>query len=388
MINIKDITVTSSKHNIHNISINFSPDTTLKLKIGQVLSGMVLKAINSSNAIVKFNEIEVMANTTKELTDGEPILVKIESLYPQVVMRLLESDSFLQDNKLVSMLKRLPVQKIDIGRLMENLTQIISKNFPDTGSAPEFVKRLRDLVKNFSMRLEEDIQSDSVKNMIRRSGIFYENKMLKLLLLDKGAVREFMRDMRDDMKGQLFMLLKELESVRDKNHTTRGIGIKNPDDIKDLEIGLRNLIRSIESHQAVNGIAHKLNNSFIFQIPYLMNDEVRTLRLYIRDQRHGKGKGKSKEEYYLVLILDLTNTGKLRINVNVRDKNMHCLIHVGKEKLAMFFNKYIPDLVKRLSADDIHATVECTVVKREFLAEEPMQEFFNVYNFQLVDTTV
>ena len=162
---------------------------------------------------------------------------------------------------------------------------------------------------------------------------------------------------------------------------------------KELEKGLKNLINNIESQQSVNILAQsdsKINpeqKNFIFQIPYIIQNEFKTIKFYLKNNKQGKGEEKSKEEYSLVFILDMVNTGMLRINVNIKDENVHCNINTEKEKVASFFKQFVPDLTKQLSSIGLKATVECSVARKEYISKEPIHDFLNVGNFQLLDIT-
>ena len=379
MVNIKGIPVSISNPAIKDISIKFTTDTVLNLKIGQILSGEVVNTIDSNNAIVRFNEFEVLANTTRELTNGEPLTVKVESLNPQVIMRLIETDS-LPEDKLLSILKRLPIQKVDFGKSIENLIKTISNNISNSNFKSEPLLKFIEALFNFPIKLSEDTKPEDVKKIIKDSGIFYENKILKLL--ETGLSKESINELNNDIKNKLMLFIKDYMPTSDNLKIN-----------KELEKGLKNLINNIESQQSVNILAQsdsKINpeqKNFIFQIPYIIQNEFKTIKFYLKNNKQGKGEEKSKEEYSLVFILDMVNTGMLRINVNIKDENVHCNINTEKEKVASFIRQSMPDLVKRLSLIGLKATVECSVVRKEYISKEPIHEFLNVGNFQLLDIT-
>ena len=379
MVNIKGIPVSISNPAIKDISIKFTTDTVLNLKIGQILSGEVVNTIDSNNAIVRFNEFEVLANTTRELTNGEPLTVKVESLNPQVIMRLIETDS-LPEDKLLSILKRLPIQKVDFGKSIENLIKTISNNISDSDFKPEPLLKFKEALFNFPIKLSEDTKPEDVKKIIKDSGIFYENKILKLL--ETGLSKESIKELNNDIKNKLMLFIKDYMPTSDNLKIN-----------KELEKGLKNLINNIESQQSVNILAQsdsKINpeqKNFIFQIPYIIQNEFKTIKFYLKNNKQGKGEEKSKEEYSLVFILDMVNTGMLRINVNIKDENVHCNINTEKEKVASFFKQFVPDLTKQLSSIGLKATVECSVARKEYISKEPIHDFLNVGNFQLLDIT-
>lgn len=393
MVNIKGIFDALSKPVANDISIKITPDAALELKIGQILSGEVVKTIDSNNALVRFGEFEILANTAKTLIAGEPLVVKVESLSPQIVMRLLESD-ILAEDKLLSLLKKLPIQKIDIGRSIEDIGRIIA-NLSDQEDAPEIITRFKEVLSSIPLKPEERLTPKDVKRTIHDLGGFYENKIFKMAE-GREITKESAKELRGDIKGQLLMLLEEMESakeiVKDKvnphtlttEHSQQGVGV-NPKIAKELEAGLKNLLSSIESHQAANSLSQKHDNSFMLQIPYLAQGGFKTLKLYIKDKGEGKEKGRQKEEYNLVFILDMANTGMLRIDVSVNDKNVHCRLNVENENVALFFRQFLPDLVKGLSNGDINATAECTIARKEFIMEEPVREFLKAGSFRLVD---
>jgi len=379
MVNIKGIPVSISNPAIKDISIKFTTDTVLNLKIGQILSGEVVNTIDSNNAIVRFNEFEVLANTTRELTNGEPLTVKVESLNPQVIMRLIETDS-LPEDKLLSILKRLPIQKVDFGKSIENLIKTISNNISDSDFKPEPLLKFKEALFNFPIKLSEDTKPEDVKKIIKDSGIFYENKILKLL--ETGLSKESINELNNDIKNKLMLFIKDYMPTSDNLKIN-----------KELEKGLKNLINNIESQQSVNILAQsdsKINpeqKNFIFQIPYIIQNEFKTIKFYLKNNKQGKGEEKSKEEYSLVFILDMANTGMLRINVNMKDKNVYCHINTEKENVASFFKQFVPDLTKQLSSIGLKATVECSVARKEYISKEPIHDFLNVGNFQLLDIT-
>lgn len=380
MVNIKGIPVSISNPAIKDISIKFTTDTVLNLKIGQILSGEVVNTIDSNNAIVRFNEFEVLANTTKELTNGEPLTVKVERLNPQVIMRLIETDSIPED-KLLSILKRLPIQKTDFGMSIENLIKTISNNISDSNLKSEPLLKFKEALLNFPIKLSEDIKPEDIRKIVKDSGIFYENKILQQL--DAGLSKESIKELNNDIKNKLMFIIKDTILTND-----------NIKDNKELERGVKNLINNIESHQSVNILAQsdsKINpeqKSFIFQIPYIIQNEFKTIKFYLKNKKQGKGEEKLKEEYSLVFILDMVNTGMLRINVNIKDKNVYCQINTEKEKVASFFKQFVPDLTKQLSSIGLNVTVECSVVSKEYISKEPAHEFLNAGNFQLLDITV
>ncbi len=377
MVNIKGIPASISNPAIKDISLKFTTDAVLNLKIGQILSGEVVNTIDSNNAIVRFNEFEVLANTTKELTNGEPLTVKVESLNPQVIMRLIEADS-LPEDKLISILKRLPIQKADFGKSIENLIKTISNNISDSNFKSEPLLKFKEALFNFPIKLSEDTKPEDIRKIIKDSGIFYENKILKLL--ETGLSKESIKELNNDIKNNLMLFIKDYMSTSDNLKIN-----------KELEKGLKNLINNIESQQSVNILAQsdsKINpeqKNFIFQIPYIIQNEFKTIKFYLKNNKQGKGEEKSKEEYSLVFILDMSNTGMLRINVNIKNKNVYCNINTEKEKVASFLRQSMPDLVKRLSLIGLKATVECSVATKEYISKEPIHEFFNVGNFQLLD---
>ena len=379
MVNIKGIPVSISNPAIKDISIKFTTDTVLNLKIGQILSGEVVNTIDSNNAIVRFNEFEVLANTTRELTNGEPLTVKVESLNPQVIMRLIEADS-LPEDKLLSILKRLPIQKVDFGKSIENLIKTISNNISDSDFKPEPLLKFKEALFNFPIKLSEDIKPEDIRKIIKDSGIFYEDKILKLL--ETGLSKESINELNNDIKNKLMLFIKDYMPTSDNLKIN-----------KELEKGLKNLINNIESQQSVNILAQsdsKINpeqKNFIFQIPYIIQNEFKTIKFYLKNNKQGKGEEKSKEEYSLVFILDMVNTGMLRINVNIKDENVHCNINTEKEKVASFFKQFVPDLTKQLSSIGLKATVECSVARKEYISKEPIHDFLNVGNFQLLDIT-
>ncbi len=379
MVNIKGIPVSISNPPIKDISIKFTTNTVLNLKIGQILSGEVVNTIDSNNAIVRFNEFEVLANTTKELTNGETLTVKVESLNPQVIMRLIEADS-LPEDKLLSILKRLPIQKADFGKSIENLIKTISNTISDSDFESEPLLKFKEALFNFPIKLSDDIKPEDIKKIIKDSGIFYEDKILKLL--ETGLSKESIKELNNDIKNKLMLFIKDSIPTNDNLKIN-----------KELEKGLKNLISNIETHQSVNILAQsdsKINpeqKNFIFQIPYIIQNEFKTINFYLKNKKQGKGEEKLKEEYSLVFILDMINTGMLRINVNIKDKNVYCHINTEKEKVASFFKQFAPDLTKQLSSIGLNATVECSVVRKEYISKEPAHEFLNAGNFQLLDIT-
>jgi len=373
LVNIKGILNSLSNSAIKDISLKFPTESSLNFKIGQVISGEVLKVIDNSSAFVRLNEFEVLANTTKGLTNGEHLTVQVESLTPQIIMRLIGADLLLED-KLISLLKRLPVQQVNFGKSIENLIKSISN------SKSESMLKFKEVLLNFPLKLSQDIKAEDIRKAIKDSGIFYEKKFLKLI--ETGSSKESIKELNHDIKNQLMSFIKEFELNND--NTKKNI---------DIITGAKRLINSIESHQSANILTQsdsKINleqKGFIFQIPYLIQNEFKTIKFFLKNKKGGKGEEKLKEEYSLVFILDMINTGMLRINVSIKGKNVYCNINTEKEKVASFLRQSIPDLVKQLSLIGLNATVECSVARKEYISKEPIHDFLNVGNFQLLDIT-
>lgn len=427
----------------------FIPDTSgckaahhsLKLSVGEIISGMVLESFGDQKVLISIKGQKIPAHTRAPMTAGEKITFKVEKIAPHIILSLMqkgEPEKTNTENMLSPLLRASIPQKVDMDVLLNDVIAHMSDKDLHMESilGKELFHRLKKGINSFIYTGGK--KTEFFKELVSRSGLVFETKFTDFLNGDVSE-RTFIEEVRKDIKGILLESARVVEEQVEIKDTLKDLTVTEKkvvnnrgrftdiikEDIKkiifesakiaeeqtrtqniskDAETANKNkldkilrtvkqFIDNIEIDQIVNYIAKEERGAFHLQIPFVNGDSVDIARLYIYKRvDDGEGKDKSasikKDNYYLVFFLDMKRIGDIRVDVYINKSMVNCIFIVENRETAEFIKGYSSDLIEGLQSADFSPSAAVEVIKDMKKTEEIFKRDFNLNDTGMLDLVV
>lgn len=325
------------------LKANAANSTSLFTK-GEILEAKVIRSFGPHGALVRIRGIDMLAATAKSFAAGESILVKIESLEPQLVVSLLLNDTPLQE-RTAGLLRLYLPSSSGIGSMLgelETLVAGLSKNLLENSGIEKVMAELKNIVMRYTGKS---------KNILALLGLFHESE-----LMYKDVPTQ-------NLKRSLLILKQTLEKFL----------MENPARRRALSV-VTKALQNIELRQLMNLSDTQEYKSW--QLPYWNGQNLSTARLYVkRDGTRGKaGKDWRKEAIRLTLMLEMSRIGPLRAEITSLRERIEGIIYLSTDEAVNKVEKQLPELTASLKALGCSAGFHVHRASIDFLTEEVLGE--------------
>lgn len=220
------------------------------------------------------------------------------------------------------------------------------------------VKKIKDLISSFTLRPEQPFDESTVKNLVRDSGLMWENKLKDLavgLPEKKGALtqEQTVKLIENDVKG---LALKGM-NLED--------GVKH-----NVSETLKTFTESLEKMQVLNSQSSDESGKYLLPLPYVHNGQIRFGQLLIDLDRKQSKEGEGKDRIIRVaFILDMSRLGPIQAGVSLYKKSMSGEFLVGNAEVKSLVDEALPGLVDELAQKGYTVKkMECRLSDPETLA--------------------
>ena len=220
------------------------------------------------------------------------------------------------------------------------------------------VKKIKDLISSFTLRSEQPFDESTVKNLVRDSGLMWENKLKDLavgLPEKKGAFtqEQAVKLIENDVKG---LALKGM-NLED--------GVKH-----NVSETLKTFTESLEKMQVLNSQSSDDSGKYLLPLPYVHNGQIRFGQLLIDLDRKQSKEGEEKDRIIRVaFILDMSRLGPIQAGVSLYKKSMSGEFLVGNAEVKSLVDEALPVLVDELAQKGYTVKkMECRLSDPETLA--------------------
>jgi hypothetical protein len=269
------------------------PKGAARFYSGDNFRGKVIGHLENNRVIISINNKTLLAKTQLPVSKGKIYHFTVESVQPDVVLKVLDT---------VSVRSSMPLQLRDANRsLREQVYRILqeirmSPQIKGLGNDPsKHAKMLELILSRLVYKGPQRGGAQWVKRCLLASGLFWENKIVR------AGVRKTERQIRElascDLKGSLFSLL---QTIQKKDGGTS--------DMDHLQARINKAILLIEKEQ--------------LQILSSLKGAWGWLWCIAGSEEHGlKGgelwgrKGEENDGYQLSLRLDFTRLGKVEVRL-------------------------------------------------------------------------
>jgi len=318
------------------------------LTVGDRLQGEVTRKLGGGRILLLLEGVQVEAKATMSLKSGQKINVQVESLKPQVMLRLLtssaQSDSEKNTSQYLKIFRSNPQAAADLFR--SGVTILKPDNL-----ATLFNSQIRDQAQSLDQLIHSLIFSDKtaknplfVRDFIHRSGLILEN------ILSRNPTKGDSSPLSGavNLKSAFMKLAADIQ---------RGIAIR-PDIPEQERQAIMRLadyaeksVRTLETQQVINTMIRENENRFMLQIPFALPRDTVMQDIFIEIDGSGGGKDSDGERpFRIVFFLLLDALGEMIIDVSIKGQELMADLSCQREDIASLVRNHIGDLQENLES--------------------------------------
>jgi hypothetical protein len=333
---------------------NLSPDkasgvgksvsTILPLSIGQIVEAVIVEKTGPSKFVLTTKDHRFLADTDLPLIKGEKLMVRVEQLNPQIILRAVnrQEASSLIVNEYTNTYRSNPDALKDMFSIGRDV--ISQKSLMDL--LPEKAREsIRNIIKIMDASVFSQISLKNplfVKDYVSNLGLLMENSLRKMVQ-EKGENGNL--KLGETLKGFLMKLSEELRPQ------LTGDNIACKEDVQkvaQLAKFTEASIKTIESQQIIN-VSYKSNDvNYVLQIPILFPEEIRTGDLFIEKEKDGEG-GNAEDRYHVVMFLNMDALGEMMVDASLTGNKLGCVFKFDDSEAKVFCSAFLGDFENAVS---------------------------------------
>jgi hypothetical protein len=362
------------------LQATLSFDPAEKFQEGAILRGTVLRSIGDRSFLVRLGGLDLIGFSSQALKPGETITLRVDQLRPEFTVTLFR-DNVGIDEKSASLLRLLLPAKQDLAGLLQRLISLFQR-MPEGDLSRNSEQALKTVLEYMALKMFGKATPESIRSFLQNSGIFYESALARILS-EGGGGRELKHLLQSDVKAQLLRLEADLEAEITRAESA---GRSVPDGVKALLKEIRGFVQNIELNQLLNSLSKKEGGTFFFQIPFIEGQEVRSARIYIREEGSGKGKPKDakSKSHSVTLMVELSSLGPVRADLTLSHRKVSGTVSFRSEEIRRLAEAELPSLVAALRDLGVEAEFSAAVKEMNFLTERledlPAEKERNIVN--------
>jgi len=285
------------------------------LKVGDRLEAQVARKLGEGKVLVFLNGAPVEADATIPLQIGQKIHVQVESLKPQILLRLVTTDAAGEQGKIADYLKAFRSDPYAFfGLFKEGGTLFNADNLKALSNSllRSQSQSLGQMIRTLIFSTETVENPLFIRDFVSRSGLLLERTLgrslkegapvggdnLKGALIRFGmGIREWLAT-RPDIPEEEFKTLVRLAEYTDRS------------------------VHTLETQQVLNVLSRDQDNRFMVQIPFAFPQSLSMQDIFIEfggSQRAETGEG---SPFRIVFFLNLDILGEMMIDVGIRGQEL------------------------------------------------------------------
>jgi hypothetical protein len=315
------------------------------ISIGEVLEAGVIEKIDNQKMLITLKGVSMQADSEVHLNAGDKIQVKVETLHPQLVLRVMES-GYSEESNLADYLRW---HRSNPEALSHMVTEAMRQfNSADLGKLLRYLPG-EDLQKIFTMLKSllystETSDSNFLRDYLSKLGLTMESQLRDVV---EGRSNIGDGDLQaENLKSQLTELSSDLHSLLMNDDSLEG---EERRVLASLSKYVDSSIKTIESQQIINVILQEAENKYLFQIPFVFPDGVRKGDIFVEYDRHSKKEG-DKGQYRIIFFLNMDVLGDMIIDAELKGDKIDCVVKCVDRNVCEFISSFMEELRESLFA--------------------------------------
>jgi len=349
-----------------------SVSTVLPLSVGQIVEAIVAEKAGPSRFVLTTKDNSFLANSDLPLSKGEKLMVRVEQLTPQIVLRAInrQEASSLIVTEYTSTYRSNPDALKDMFTIGKDILN--QKSLMDL--LPEKAKEsIRSIIKIMDASVFSTATMKNplfVKDYVSNLGLLLESNLRKMIQ-EKGENSN--PKSVETLKGLLMKLSEELKPQLIAENIA---GKENAQKVAQLAKFTETAIKTIESQQMIN-VSYKVNDAnYVLQIPIFFPEGIKTGELFVEAEKEGEG-GSAGKKYRVVMFLRMDALGEIMVDASLAGNKLGCVFKFDDPEAKEFFSAFVGDLEKAVSL----LGYECNSIK--CISLEALKETRECYRREL-----
>ncbi len=295
---------------------------------GETLTVRVLEKIDANQYLLSVKDASIAAKSEIPLKPGDTLQVKVQSLQPQIILSLTDTQKQSADAKINERLLQWRVHPDALPQLLSKLAEVAEQLKPGRLPLALSQKEMDGLIKLFGQIVFSSKTKTHplfVKDFVAQTGLMLE-KELATLVLQKAAGGLSLP--ADNLKTSLLKLSEALgEVLKDVTKFDASVMTK----LLNLSSFASEALKTFEARQAVNVVYQQNENGLYLQIPMALGDAFRQMDVFITpDDKNAEG-AKKFASCAIRIFLDMDYLGELAIEAGIREGRIRCVIQCESE---------------------------------------------------------
>ncbi|MGA2331501.1 MAG: hypothetical protein ABSG75_07060 [Syntrophales bacterium] len=309
------------------------------ISIGEILEAGVIEKIDDQKMLITLKGISMQADSEVRLNAGDRIQVKVETLQPQLVLRIMEG-GYSEESGLSDYLKW---HRSNPEALSNMMTEAVRQfNSADLGKLLRYLPRadFQKIVGLLKLLLfsTETKGTNFLKDYLGKLGLTMESQLRNVIEgrsnIDGGDLQP------ENLKGLLTELSSDLHNLLMSEDSLDGEKEKV---LENLSKYVDSSIKTIESQQIINVILQEAESKYLFQIPIVFPDGVRKSDIFIEYDRHSKKEGE-KGRYRVIFFLSMDILGDMIIDTELNGGKIDCVMKCADQGVCDFISSFLEEL--------------------------------------------
>ena len=365
----------------NSIEISRSNVAQKGVVLGETLSVTVLEKSAGNKYTLALKNMQIPATSSVPLSVGEKLIVKVESLQPQITLNIVVNKNSTGDAQINENLRQWRVNP-------ESLLHVINKvaefaKLLQTANLPAAISQSHGdkLIKLF----DDIILSPRTKN----NPLFLKEFVSKLGLLLENSLRQLVASASQGkidkpLEGNLKALLLKLSAaVSEVLRENPKLDIELAAKLTNISAFTGEALKAIEVMQVLICVFQLSDNGLVLQVPVAVADGFRLACILITpEDKNGQGQTKFSS-CAVTIFLDLDLLGKIAVNANIREGGVSCVIKCEREEVRDLITNNLDELKDSLSGTGYRVDyIDC--VQEDGLMDE-QEEFLARQSFFAAD---
>jgi hypothetical protein len=331
----------------NSIEISRSNASVQGFVLGETLPATILEKLAGNKYMLTLKNLQIPATSNIPLNIGEKLIVKVDSLQPQIVLNIIgnknqNGDAKINENLLQwranpEALLHVIDKVAGVAKLLESiaLPQVISKS-----DVEKLIKLFDNII--FSPRTKNNPLF--LKDFVSKTGLLLESSVQQLLNDQFHGRLE--KPLEDNLKASLLKFSAAIGNVlRENQHLDGEITTK----LASISAFTDEALQAIEVKQTINSIFQDSDNGLILQVPVALADGFRLADIFITPEGKDEQGKIQFSSCSVALFLDLDILGKIAVNANFRGGSINCIIKCEKEEVKDLIGNNLEELKNSLT---------------------------------------
>jgi hypothetical protein len=322
---------------------NISPVLS-KISVGETIPVLIAEKSGSSRFMLTMKDRSFLADSDLPLMKGEKIMVTVEQLNPQIILRILNREGTASPiineyNRSYITNPEALMDMFEMGREIFNQKSLMELLPEKAKESIRNILKIMDALVFSPTSLKNPL---FIKDYISNLGLLLEYNLMKNIQED-GDIKNLKPE--EGLKGFLIKLSEELRAQGIEGNVADKEDLQK---IVQLTKFIETSIKTIENQQMINISYKEGSGNYVLQIPILYPDGIRTGELFIETEKDGDGDTAGKR-YHVVMFLNMDALGDIMVDASLAGNKLGCLFKFDDLEAQQFFSIFLDDLKNSIS---------------------------------------